>query len=757
MTDRIRKRVFLTIAVLILCAVCFLAADTLKNYTHTVPIVVGPYREALFTVSFFLLAVCLGFAYKPFSGTTICGTICLTIPVLWFTAEKLLKYKSPDSVWLERIAHGFPLPLILFGVGAALWFGEFYTKRTALKLSDGKLFLLVLLLMFIVLQPVLKGGFYWDDAFFSVEAQNMRLEGISIWERVWKEIVDYVRIGRINPFATFHFLVFYYLPDVHLYKLMLVCLTLLNGWLFYRFLRLWGRDRKFAISALLITLLCFQFRLYHDPLNSYYGLMQVMFCELMLALTAFLHWMREGKKGSLAVSLLFFMMGLMSYEMFFPLTALFLILAWAEEKHMGRAIRKTLPWIFAAVLIFGMSMLLRRNITEETAYTGTTFSLDIPLLFRTITTQVGAAFPLSYRNAGYDNGVMGTLILWHEIFNSSLSVFLRSIQWQDLLGCFLLLLILFGTEHMRTGNLCREADKSVPVPMCSAQIQNSYELEKTKFSGVVLFFGLMLWLLPGLVISLSSKYQQDLVPGLAYIPVLFSYFGMGIMLYEVFALIGKFFKPRTLRLLLGGAGCMILLLTLQDNRHISAMLDDWFLYPRKAGEEALQAGILGEHTAGTVISAVPYSLWEHGWLREPYQEKFYSLNARRPVNAVGAWDYVERFREAQTVWETPAETMLVTYGGNELGGFAKAGILNGTAFVFENHELKTPMASEVFVYVSGQNRSGVSLIYETRDAEWKQLPIEEAWLVNETAEGALYKIQERRPVMFDTVGLVRAN
>ena len=757
MTDRTRKRVVLTIGGLILCVLIFLAVDTLKNYTHTVPIIVGPYREALFTVCVLLLAVCLGFAFKPFSGTTICGTTCIAVSVIWFTAENLLKYSAPDSQWLERMAHCFPLPLILFGIGTVLWIGEFYTQRTALKLSERVQLLLVLLLMFIILQPILKGGFYWDDAFFSVEAQNMRLEGTSIWERVWKEIVDYVRIGRINPFATFHFLVFYYLPDVRFYKLMLVCMTLLNGWLFYRFLRLWRNEHRTAISALLITLLCFQFRLYHDPLNSYYGLMQVMFCELILALTAFLRWMREGKKGSLAVSLLFFIMGLMSYEMFFPLTALFLILAWAEEKHMTRAVLKALPWILTAVLIFGLSMILRQNITEETAYNGTTFSLDIPLLLRTFTTQVGAAFPLSYRNAGYDNGVMGTLIPWHEIFNTSLPVFLRSIQWQDLLGCFLLLLILFGAEHIGTGNLCREADKSVPVPMCSAQIQNSYELEKTKFSGVVLFFGLMLWLLPGLVISLSSKYQQDLVPGLAYIPVLFSYFGMGIVLYELLALIGRGFKPRTLRLLLGGAGCMILLLTLQDNRHVSGMLDDWFLYPRKAGEEALQAGILGDHAAGTVISAVPYSLWEHGWLREPYQKKFYSLNARRPINAVGAWDYVESFREAQTVWETPADTMLVTYSGSEQGGFAKAGVLKGTAFDFEKRSLKTPMVSEVFVYVSGQNRSGVSLIYETRDAEWKQIPIGQAWLVNETAEGVLYKIQERRPIMFDTIGIVRGN
>ncbi len=724
MKDQTRKRVFLTIAVLILCAGLLLAADTLKTYAHTVPVTVGPYREALFTGLCVLLAVSLGFAFRPVSRRTLCASLCVIFSAAWFTAEKLLIFSSPDSVMPDRMAHLFPLPLILFGIGAALWISEFYANKPLPGLSERQQLLFALLLMFIFLQPVLKGGFCWDDAFFSAEAQYMRLSGTSVWERVWKEIVDYVRIGRINPFATFHFLVFYYLPDVRLYKLMLVVLTLLDGWLFWRFLRLWGGDHIRAAAVLVIAVLCFQFRLYHDPLNSYYGLMQVMFCELMLALTGFVRWMRTGRKSSLILSLLAFAMGLMSYEMFFPLTALFLIPAWDEEKHLGKAIRRTLPWILLAVLIFSLSMVLRRNITEETAYNGTTFSLEIPLLARTFATQVGAAFPLSYRNAGYDNGVMGTLVLWHEIFNTSLPVFVRSIQWQDLLGCFILILILAS---------CPE--------------------KKPEFSGFRLLFGLLLWLLPGLVISLSSKYQQDLLPGLAYIPVLFSYFGMGMILYEVFVFSGRFFSPRVLKAVLGGAGCVILLLTMQDNRHVSNMLDDMFLYPRRAGEEALQLGILGNSGGGTVISAVPYSLWEHGWLREPYQEKFYSLNARRPVNAVGEWDFVESFAESQPVWETPRDTVLVTYGGNEQGGFAKAGILNGTAFDFDAHKLFTPMVSEVFVYVSGQNRSGVTLIYETRDAEWKQLPLREAWLVNESAEGVLYKIQEKRPILFDTVGI----
>ena len=726
MKTNIRKRIFLLIAAALLCAGLVFAADTLKAYDKTVPLVVGPYREAVFILLGLFFVISLVFAFRPVSGMTLSGAICIALSVLCFTGEKLLVYRAPDSLWLEKLSHWFPVPLILFGIGTALWVRAFSGKGTGKPVFTEKYqLLLVLLLMFIVLQPVLKGAFYWDDAFFSVEAQNMRLSGTSIWERVWKEIVDYVRIGRINPFATFHFLVFYYLPDVRLYKLMLVVLTLLDGYLFYRFLRLWTKEQKAAILALVTAVLCFQNRLYHDPLNSYYGLMQVMFAELMGALIFYIRWLRERKTGFAVLSLLCFAMGLMSYEMFFPLTALFLIPAWEQEKHPMKAIRRMIPWILLAVGLFALSMLLRRNITDETAYGGTTFSLDIPLILKTLATQIGSALPLSYRNAGYDTGMMGTLVQWHTIFNTSLAEFLRSIQWQDLLGCLILALLLrdFSTEQMW-------------------------------FSIFHLLFGFLLWLLPGLVISLSEKYQLDMVPGLAYIPILFSYFGMGLMLYELFALAERFLPFRSLRVVLCGAGWMILLLTMQDNRHISNMLDDIFLYPRKAGEDALQSGILDDFDSGTVLSAAPYSLWEHGWLREPYQEVFYSLNARRPLQAVGVWDYSESFAEEKPAWVTPSNMVLITYGGDAVGGFAKCGKLNGTGFDYEGRQLKDPMVSDVFVYLSGRNRDKASLIYETRDAEWKQIALKDAWLIRETSDGALYKVQERRPILFDTIGIV---
>ncbi len=722
-----RRKVFLCIAAVIFCMCLVLAGLTLRGYTHTVPITVGPYRKTVFILLIFFLAAALGFAFHPADSKSVSGTLLIGFSVFWFTGKMLLTVRFPENALLPVMDQWMPVPLAAFGAGAALWADCFLPVReNALRLNEKWQLVLALLLMVIVLLPALEGGFNWDDAFFSVEAQAMRVSGESIFKRVWQEIVDYARIGRINPFATFHFLVFYFIPDPRAYRLLLFVLTLLNAGLFYRFLKLWSGSGRTALLSLMIVPLCFQLRMYHDPLNSYYGLMQVMFCELMGALIFNLKWLKTGKKGSLFLSLLFFLMGLMSYEMFFPFTIFFFITALSCEKKLSAAIRKVIPYVFFAALIFSLSILLRTNITEETAYNGTTFGLNLPVILRTFAYQSGAAFPLRYRTAGYDAGIFGQTILWNEIFNTSLPVFIKSIRWEDLLACLIIAVIFWKTPK-----------------------------EKIEFSFWRLSFGLLLWLLPGLVISLSEKYQTVLRPGLPYIPIYFSYFGMGMTLYEIIALMGKRFDTHILGVFFCGIGCAMLLMEQQDNRRVTDMLNDIFYYPRKTGEAALQAGILGNTDGKTILSAVPFSLWEHGWDREPYQSKFYSLNARKLVNAVGVMDFIDGYRETNDAWVMPPGVELITYEGKPDFGFARSGRLRGTGFDFESNELANTMVTDVSYFLSSDTPKGTALFYKTKDGEWKFLDVDNyGWVLNKTEKGTLYKLEEKNSVFFDTIQII---
>ena len=294
MKETLRKTICLLTAAAALVAGCVLLGSVFKSYSHTVPIVIGPQRQAALTLLFTLLIVSLGFYLRSLNKRTFFGTLCIAFSVLWFTAKMLLESRGADNTLTLFLSRWMPIPLIAFGAGAALWLGELFPGSFSFSLREKHLLLPALLLMFIQLQPVLSGGFNWDDAFFSVEAQSLRLSGESVFARVWQEIIEYLRIGRINPFATFHFPVFYFMPDVRIYKVFLVLLSLLNGFLYYRFLRLWSQEHSLSAAVLLLVPLCFQSRLYHDPLNSYYGLMQVMFCELMGAMICFLRWLRDG-------------------------------------------------------------------------------------------------------------------------------------------------------------------------------------------------------------------------------------------------------------------------------------------------------------------------------------------------------------------------------------------------------------------------------------------------------------------------------
>ena len=717
-------------AVLLLVGAVF-AWPMLRGYAVRVPVVIGPYKKAGFILLGLALLLTSGFFLRPPTKRTVAAALLFSLGVLWFSARMILVYRAADSAALNLLDRWMPLGLVLLGGGFALWLGAFFPKLlTCLPKGRNVRLALALLLALIVLQPLLTGGFNWDDAFFSVKAQVMRLRGESVFARVWDEITEYVKLGRLNPFATFHYPVFYFIPNAFVYKIFLLLLTLADCCLFYRFLYEWQNDERLALGGIAAVCLCFGLRLYHDPLNSYYGLMQVLFAELILALFFFVKFLRSGRIAPRLLGLLFFVIGLMSYEMFFPLTALFLLLAWTERKHFGQALKACLPQILAAVFLFALSMYLRvRNITAETAYAGTTFGFDLPTILRTFANQVTAAFPLSYRLAYYDAGLFGVLIPWGTLFNTSFSEFLRGIAWQDLLAVCALTAVLRGGSA-----------------------------EKPRFSRMTLYFGLLLWLLPGLVISLSAKYQNELVPGLAYIPVYFSFFGAALILYELAAgLIRLTNGGAVMRGFITAAACVCLLIGLQDNRGIASDLSAIFAYPRQAGEYALQAGILDSEPADgeLILSNRGFSLWEHGWQLEPYQSDFYSLNARREVNAMSVADYVKQRREVSEVtWIAPRNTNLVDYDGNAAGGFAKYGRVRQAVLDFDNECFATVLVTDLRIFVSGENLSGRQLVYRTKSGGMKIIPLCEARLLHETAHGALYKIEEPEPLDFDSVGIL---
>ena len=90
MKEQTRKKLCLTAALLFLGAGVIFSYLTFKGYSHIIPIVIGPYRKAIFILLGLLAAAAFGFYLRPFNLQTVTGTLCIAFSVGWFTCKMLL-------------------------------------------------------------------------------------------------------------------------------------------------------------------------------------------------------------------------------------------------------------------------------------------------------------------------------------------------------------------------------------------------------------------------------------------------------------------------------------------------------------------------------------------------------------------------------------------------------------------------------------------------------------------------------------------
>lgn len=712
----------------------FVCIPILRTFSHTIPIVIGPYKKAVLIFSAILLLLGADLHRNHFKKETALAWLFFLLGSSFFIIRMIITFTAPgkaEQILPQRFLF-LPMVLIISGVflrGKTVWnafrIPEIPEKWTAV---------LLILLLFITLSPILRIGFCWDDSFFSARIPAMRIFGQSILQRTWDEIGIYAKMGRINPFATFQFLAFYVLTSPFVFKILIIALTLFGCWLFYRFLLRWTHHLQLSALSLILIPLCIQLRLYHDPMTGYYGLMQLMFIELMASLIFLLRYLETGKRSMVLCSLAFFLIGLTSYEMFYPLLILVLFIIWTQKRSVIETLRCSLPYILIEFLLFSASMILRSSAASTTAsYSGTTFSLDFFTVFSTWLKQSFAAFPLSYQLSNEDAVLTNRVISPDELFSFSFTSFLQNIELQDILCLSIAGLILWQTAKS-------ESPK--------------WNLWKTIGAGILLVA------LPGMTIAVSQKYQEQIVWGTAYIPVYFEYFGAALILGALFlSAISNKQKHQTVRALSAGLFCVVFLVTMQNNRRSAEYLNESFLYPRQAGEAALQAGILGsfDNSQTTIVSDNEFYLWEHGWGREPFQESFYSLNHRSEVHALGIPEFATHsgceLTKEQTCPEKiyPKETQVIAYGGTRNFGFAKAGNLVETSIDLEKSILTEPIVSEVRVFICGEKNTTDQIVYTTRDGVIHTVPLYETWRLSETEQGTLYKINEQNTILFDTI------
>lgn len=352
------------------------------------------------------------------------------------------------------------------------------------------------------LAPALGTGFLSDDAYNSLYRGLLRIERITLLQRILWNVKVSLLEGRFFPLAFVqHYAVLYTFTDAFAYKLSIVCGVLLNLALFGMLVRrLWG-DAGLATLAVVLTVAAFQFRLFFDPILALHGLMQAVMAGILVSLLALQRFLEGGGRGWLRLAAACFLVCALSYEIAYTMILLHLALIVSARGDWKGRLEAAAPFFRALGFCVGMSLLMRWLHYGNHPYIYRLNPAPRDFLLA-LAKQTSGALPLSYflfDPSGVFEGRHGVraLLGWLAqgkvagLALAGLGVAYAALRW--------------------------------PAPAAEGPPSGGRRPS-------IVPFGLMLAVLPGTLIAVSARYQTEIAFGKGYLPVYFQCFGVGLLL-----------------------------------------------------------------------------------------------------------------------------------------------------------------------------------------------------------------------------------
>lgn len=641
---------------------------------------------------------------------------------------------------LKRISWLF-LTLIVYGFGLRILAPVFKRKAEDVNqpncswsaffggfISNWGIELVILAITALSLRMLVPSGYYWDDALNSTQYLFERQDGIPLIQNLLSFMGKYLALGRINVLSAYYYFLFY-IPNVAVYKALIIALVLGCQLVARIVLTFFTGSRSFGQFTMLLIPLLIQLRAYQDPVSGFYGLMQVLLITILLIAYFFMRYLRSGEKRNLILSLLAYLVGCMIYEVVFPFGLLIPLLCWAEGVSPKRSIRTTLPFLLICMILLGAILILRMNLPTAEVYEGVRFKLQLSAILRTYGTQLLAALPLSYYTFTHQLSALEQVKLADGFFHQTSGEILRGIEAAD----FLLMLPLIFSAVLIFQRWYAE---------------NGIGVWRNKLRSA-LVLGLCLFLLPAVTIAFSTRYQGQLVPGLGYLPVFISLFGVAILLALPVGFVLRQRKTALQGFLLALIA-VVFLVTTQHNRLVTQWMDRVFYYPRQTGEQSLESGLfdfLPENAA--VISMNPsWYMWEADWGPPHLYGEFDTIHSGRDflhggLLAAGSGDLAAGLKA-----QPDRPLYLFSYQGSQSGGVAVLGKVTAAA---NEANLVT---DEVLYFLRGEDFRNKSVIYITDEGEPKTIDAETAYPIRVSEYGTLCQLNPQEVIRFDSFGTV---
>jgi hypothetical protein len=508
-------------------------------------------------------------------------------------------------------------------------------------------FAAVLIFAVAFLSPMLRSGFYCDDIKNSCTAGFIRLSDSSLATVIEQCTLAAMQGGRLFPGAlATTFAIHFLFTSAAAYKGFILALTLANLVQFYALLRCWKVHPAAAQLATLALVLLLQMRASCDPLLGFAGIMQIVTGQLLLSMICLQRYLESARRAWLVSSVLIYVSSLLTYEISYLFLPIYLAMAVAHCGQWRRALATVGPHALATGVLTCYVLGLRFSVPMD-AGSPYRFSLAPSAVAATALKQASAALPLSY-----------ALLSLHrpDIFDA-LRALSRWDSWLIALAAGALTWVLLrkipGDPQARQG---------APLKLLFAA-------------------GLMIWILPGMAIAASPKYQTFVLAGIGYLPVYVQYCGVPLVAVAgLLWLIGRY-PDRRARLAFAVilTSAWVALITFDTNRDVvdrSASLTS-NCRGQQLFEAALSAGLADDIPEGaTVITAGAESipLLDIG---PPLSSAYITQQLQRKINSISdAGGPGTRSLGDQLAGLKPAAFVLSVHCVNDQSGFVIVGSID---------------------------------------------------------------------------------
>jgi hypothetical protein len=441
----------------------------------------------------------------------------------------------------------------------------------------------------LLMAPTLETGYFSDDVLTSTTPGQIRCGlGESLTALVLNDMHVSMNEGRFYPLHWVAYRgVFNTFQDVTQYRAYIYGLVVFDVAVFFLLVRKLFGDARFACLAACLTLMLMQLRAYHDPILSFFGLLQLVAAGTFLSLMALERYLEGRGRGWLAASVVLYLSVMLLYETAYPYFVFHAALVWRRRPGWGRGLRVIWPFLKVFAGCLAMSLLLRwlsRGMIPTSTFNYRTNLAPRDVLL-TLARQAGGALPLSYfltEPLGLFTSMkgLGGLFSWAG----------RADGWAAAA-------VATVVSYMGLGREPRADD--------------TQQGQGGEFWPAVL--GGLIAVLPGLSISLTERYQQEVVFGRPYVPVYVQYFGMGLVLATAIRGVSRRWPVvkfgLVARLGLAAAVALTTAVTFQANRitaltivampgspefnkNYSDFMGGQWHYPRLNVEAALHSGLL---------------------------------------------------------------------------------------------------------------------------------------------------------------------